>query len=207
MASKQGRIVPMNEFLFLAGTPWLDLLNTRPRVRSAEVDLLPDGHAVLDWLEKASDHHQLAPVPHAAHLDLPALHSTTLELRDLLADVAAALAAGRKVQDDIISTLNRILAAAPIVLEVDVTIGRLRADTRPLPGHPAALLHPVLRSVVDHIVAVELPTVRKCENLACVLFFVDTSRAHSRRWCSMATCGNRIKAARHYRRSRTPTVS
>ncbi|WP_405012414.1 CGNR zinc finger domain-containing protein [Kitasatospora sp. NBC_01539] len=34
------------------------------------------------------------------------------------------------------------------------------------------------------------------------LWFLDTSRNGMRRWCSMAGCGNRAKAARHYRRAR-----
>jgi predicted RNA-binding Zn ribbon-like protein len=33
-----------------------------------------------------------------------------------------------------------------------------------------------------------------------VLFFYDTSKNGTRRWHSMATCGNRTKAARHYAR-------
>ena len=32
----------------------------------------------------------------------------------------------------------------------------------------------------------------------------DTSRNHSRRWCSMESCGNRAKAKRHYRRMSEP---
>ncbi|MFJ7156130.1 CGNR zinc finger domain-containing protein [Streptomyces sp. NPDC101118] len=44
--------------------------------------------------------------------------------------------------------------------------------------------------------------IRKCAHEACVLHFFDTSRNGTRRWCSMAACGNRAKASRHYARSR-----
>ncbi|MCF3124658.1 CGNR zinc finger domain-containing protein [Streptomyces arenae] len=44
--------------------------------------------------------------------------------------------------------------------------------------------------------------IRGCAHEACVLHFFDTSRNGTRRWCSMAACGNRAKAARHYARSR-----
>jgi predicted RNA-binding Zn ribbon-like protein len=37
--------------------------------------------------------------------------------------------------------------------------------------------------------------VRKCEGTTCTLWFLDVSKAHARRWCSMAVCGNRAKAA------------
>lgn len=44
--------------------------------------------------------------------------------------------------------------------------------------------------------------IRGCAHEACVLHFFDTSRNGTRRWCSMAACGNRAKASRHYARSR-----
>ncbi|MEV7417603.1 CGNR zinc finger domain-containing protein [Streptomyces sp. NPDC089919] len=44
--------------------------------------------------------------------------------------------------------------------------------------------------------------IHKCASDTCVLHFFDTSRNGTRRWCSMAACGNRAKAARHYARSR-----
>ncbi len=40
--------------------------------------------------------------------------------------------------------------------------------------------------------------VRKCANPDCVLWFLDTTRSRTRRWCSMTGCGNRLKARRHY---------
>jgi predicted RNA-binding Zn ribbon-like protein len=43
---------------------------------------------------------------------------------------------------------------------------------------------------------------RPCANDECRLFLVDRSRANAARWCSMAACGNRMKARRHYQRVR-----
>ncbi|MEW6230587.1 MAG: CGNR zinc finger domain-containing protein [Bacillota bacterium] len=34
------------------------------------------------------------------------------------------------------------------------------------------------------------------------LWFLDTTRNHSRRWCSMRDCGNRVKVRRFYNRKR-----
>ncbi|MGV9554764.1 CGNR zinc finger domain-containing protein [Streptomyces sp. NPDC003401] len=44
--------------------------------------------------------------------------------------------------------------------------------------------------------------IRRCAHEACVLHFFDTSRNGTRRWCSMAACGNRAKASRHYARTK-----
>ncbi len=43
---------------------------------------------------------------------------------------------------------------------------------------------------------------RPCANPECRLFLIDHSRAGTGRWCSMSGCGNRMKARRHYSRTR-----
>jgi len=44
---------------------------------------------------------------------------------------------------------------------------------------------------------------RPCANADCHLFLIDHSKANTARWCSMAVCGNRMKARRHYQRLRS----
>jgi CGNR zinc finger/Putative stress-induced transcription regulator len=52
----------------------------------------------------------------------------------------------------------------------------------------------------------QLPSrLRPCDNTDCRLFLLDRSRANNARWCSMAVCGNRIKARRHHERVREAT--
>lgn len=47
----------------------------------------------------------------------------------------------------------------------------------------------------------ELPgRLRACANAECRLFLIDHSRPGTAKWCSMATCGNRMKARAHLRR-------
>ncbi|GHH42785.1 CGNR zinc finger domain-containing protein [Lentzea cavernae] len=45
---------------------------------------------------------------------------------------------------------------------------------------------------------------RPCANSECRLFLFDRSKANRARWCSMTACGNRMKARRHYERTRKP---
>lgn len=44
---------------------------------------------------------------------------------------------------------------------------------------------------------------RACANDECNLFLVDHSRPGIAKWCSMAACGNRMKARAHANRTRT----
>lgn len=43
---------------------------------------------------------------------------------------------------------------------------------------------------------------RPCANPQCQRFLLDRSKPNSARWCSMAECGNRMKARRHYQRAK-----
>ena len=41
-----------------------------------------------------------------------------------------------------------------------------------------------------------------CASEDCAWLFLDTSKNHTRRWCDMKTCGNRVKVSRHYERKK-----
>ena len=43
---------------------------------------------------------------------------------------------------------------------------------------------------------------RPCANDECHLFLIDRTKGNTARWCSMAVCGNRMKARRHHQRAR-----
>lgn len=68
------------------------------------------------------------------------------------------------------------------------------------------MLWPVVASAAELLVSVEqLPLLRICglhESGECGWLFLDETRNHTRRWCSMKDCGNRAKARRHYHRVR-----
>jgi predicted RNA-binding Zn ribbon-like protein len=65
------------------------------------------------------------------------------------------------------------------------------------------MLPPILQSAVDLLVSKnELGRVKQCEGDPCGWLFFDTSRNRSRRWCSMADCGNRAKARRFYKKEK-----
>jgi predicted RNA-binding Zn ribbon-like protein len=60
---------------------------------------------------------------------------------------------------------------------------------------PKMLLLPIAEAMGDLVCAKDFTLVRKCEGPTCTLWFLDVRKAHARRWCSMAVCGNRAKAA------------
>jgi predicted RNA-binding Zn ribbon-like protein len=61
----------------------------------------------------------------------------------------------------------------------------------------------VVQSAAMLLTSSRLDRVRQCKDDYCGWLFFDMSKNRSRRWCSMEDCGNRAKARRHYRKSRT----
>jgi predicted RNA-binding Zn ribbon-like protein len=72
-----------------------------------------------------------------------------------------------------------------------------------LPDRLDGLLWAVIWSAADLLTSDQLNSVKMCEADGCGWLFLDTSRNQSRRWCSMETCGNRAKAKRHYKKTRS----
>jgi len=60
-----------------------------------------------------------------------------------------------------------------------------------------ACLSAVATDAVDLLSGPDLARIRECERDHCSMLFLDTSHAGRRRWCDMALCGNREKAAKH----------
>jgi predicted RNA-binding Zn ribbon-like protein len=51
-------------------------------------------------------------------------------------------------------------------------------------------------AVSDVLLSEKMARVRTCDVHTCRWLFLDTSKNHTRRWCNMKVCGNRMKARR-----------
>jgi predicted RNA-binding Zn ribbon-like protein len=65
------------------------------------------------------------------------------------------------------------------------------------PDFPVWLL---AQSVSDLLLSDHAGRVRTCAVDTCRWLFLDTSKNHTRRWCNMKVCGNRMKARRFHAR-------
>jgi predicted RNA-binding Zn ribbon-like protein len=65
---------------------------------------------------------------------------------------------------------------------------------------PESLLAAIAEEIAQFVSSADFRYVRACPGQNCILFFLDQSRRHGRRWCSMAVCGNRAKQEAHLAR-------
>lgn len=137
---------------------------------------------------------------HTARRD--AAFERALELREALFRLFHSVARGEAPAPSDLDCLNRLLPDALCCLQVEPQDSGYawswagRADSLESP------LWRVAHSAAELLTGGELDRVRECDGATCTWLFLDHSRNRSRRWCDMATCGNRAKARRHYRRRR-----
>jgi predicted RNA-binding Zn ribbon-like protein len=66
------------------------------------------------------------------------------------------------------------------------------------------ILWSVACSAAELLTSEKADRVRECkDDRGCGYLFISQCKNHSRRWCSMESCGNRTKARRHYTKGRT----
>lgn len=63
-------------------------------------------------------------------------------------------------------------------------------------ANPTLPLWILSQSVADLLLADSMLQLRTCAADTCRWLFLDTSKNHTRRWCNMKVCGNRMKARR-----------
>lgn len=165
----------------LGEPPALDLLNTRWIAQTGPQDLLTDVAGARQWLADND-------------LDMPADEDTLNALiaaRDAILRVAKADSADDPhIADD----LNAVLAHGRIRRSLTAAGP---ADV-PEVADPAWLPAWLAADNLLHLLASSPERIKQCAHPHCVLWFLDTSKNGTRRWHSMAACGNRAKATRHY---------
>jgi predicted RNA-binding Zn ribbon-like protein len=134
-------------------------------------------------------------------------HSEAIILREAIYRIFVAIAdpEGRKqvaqADLDILTRFWRQAAQSRQMVDVD---GELKWEWNIQAEDLGRVLWPVTQSAVDLLSSDQRDRVGQCgDDRGCGFLFLDTSRNHSRRWCSMDSCGNRAKASRHYSRTKS----
>jgi predicted RNA-binding Zn ribbon-like protein len=155
----------------------LAMLNTTPVIDGVPTDDLGNRARALDWLVSVGG------------------TGSDAELR-LLLEVRAALQAVVRAELSP-AALAHFLADAALIPAI--TAGQITWTLSVAPDRALAV-----RAILawDALAKTSAGRLRPCANDECRMFLIDRSRAGTARWCSMAICGNRMKARRHYQKAR-----
>jgi predicted RNA-binding Zn ribbon-like protein len=188
-------------FAFVAERLWLDFVNSDTGARGT--DALHDFGRFVGWLEVAQvlDAERTGSMQRRA-LQQPAGALAVLgdarRVRAVLRALAERGAHGPDVRLEALGEINRVLGRSAGTRRVELRDDGTFARAFVAVGDAfAGLLIPIVESAADALILGELERVRRCADPRCGRVFQDETKNGRRRWCDMATCGNRAKAARH----------
>lgn len=128
------------------------------------------------------------------------VYARAIALREALYRIFSAVSEQESPRPADLAILNKVLSGA--MSRARIIRGQAGFEWGWESGEQSLdqFLWPIARSAAELLTSPELARVHECDSETCGWLFVDTSKNHSRRWCSMSDCGNRAKARRHYSR-------
>jgi predicted RNA-binding Zn ribbon-like protein len=195
-------------FAFIGERLWLDFVNS-DTVRAT--DALRDFDTLMVWLEAAAlvDGERSQGMRRRAREQPSGAAAALVDARRVRGALRTLAERGgpgstEQVRGEALGEINRVLGRSAGTRRVDRRgDGTYVRTFVPVGDAFAGLMIPIVESAADALILGELPRVRRCADARCARVFYDSTKNGRRRWCDMATCGNRAKAARHRQKLRS----
>ena len=200
--------MPENEhkFYFVGGQLSLDFINTLIGASDESVDFLREFSDLVSWLQQSGTLNgaqaKAALTSWGQRAEAKQVLDQARKLRSVLRETAERLSEGKTPGREALDEINRVLAQETGYNQLVRSADGYEFSFQPVRREAMHLLTPIARSAAELLGHSEPLRIRKCGNPVCSLYYYDTSKNRTRRWCSMAVCGNRMKAASFYERSR-----
>lgn len=208
LSARRGSPPSSPAFVFVGERLWLDFVNTDDVRRGTRIDMLRDFEALVRFLEIASvfEEERLQGMRRRAQQQPAGAAAALVDARRVRASLRVLAERGamsEKARGDALIEINRVLGRSAGTRRLEPRAdGSFARSFVPVGDAFAGLIIPVVESAADALIAGELARVRRCGDPRCSRVFFDATRNGRRRWCDMATCGNRAKAARFRERER-----
>ncbi|MFC6338820.1 hypothetical protein GIR22_03815 [Pseudomonas sp. CCM 7891] len=181
-------VTPQEPYV-LADDPVLDMLNTLANVDGVPLDFWQADTDVERWLVRLGWAEEGAlPVFQAA-----ALLGAARGLREVIRALLEQRKAGQQGDPAALNGFLRKAVSHPQLFWP--APGEVHLERQRKQQTPEQFLSPLAEAAAVLLVEGDFDLIRTCEHPECVLWFYDRTKAHKRRWCSMALCGNRHKVA------------
>ncbi|WP_119461404.1 CGNR zinc finger domain-containing protein [Rhodospirillaceae bacterium SYSU D60014] len=188
-------------FPFLGNAAWLDFVNTELSNGDDKIELLTGFDAFMRWgreaklIDRGEGHVLENAAPERFHPD--AVFEEALALRAELRKAVGDLTNGQTPGSPLLDQINKLLGDHPAVLSLKRTEGTWQIGSKPVVTGPRSVLARVAEDFARFMATADPMLLRRCASERCQIYFYDTSKNHTRRWCSMEFCGNRAKVAGH----------
>jgi predicted RNA-binding Zn ribbon-like protein len=190
----------VSEFVFVSGRVCLDLAGTKLWRRSLRTELLASPDDLRRWVTEAGLVDDPGPIGARGLARVRRLRESIYELASSWPSTEAERADSGCFEEALAEANDTARLPLP-KLQIDEAAQVSRT------GGIDEVLGAVARDAVDLLGSRQRSRMRECANPDCTRLFVDLSRSGARRWCGMAECGNKHKAASYrQRKKRTATA-
>ncbi|MBI5410691.1 MAG: ABATE domain-containing protein [Nitrospirae bacterium] len=200
-----------SDFLFVGNHPCLDFINTQMIQNGRLVDLLEGFSGLIVWLAQAGildkTEAKEAIRRWGGQPEGRRVFEEGRAFRAVLRAMVERIVNGKPVHQSAVEAINRLLRTRLGYSRLMRVQGRFEKRFQAVSQEASHLLAPLAEFAGNLLCAGDLSLVKKCRNSACILYFYDSTKNHARHWCSMSICGNRMKVAAHYQRTRSGSDS
>ncbi len=192
------------KFIKPSGELFFDLVNTVVIKEGKEVDLLKSTEDVFAWAVSAGviDEAGASKLMRYTKSDAVEFFKRARRFRNALRGVAVDLVGGKPISAGTVVQINKYLKLPFGFHQLNIEGGDPDLSFESSFATPESLLAPVAADAARLLMEGDPSKVKQCESGQCVLFFYDSTKNHSRRWCSMESCGNREKVKAFYKRKK-----
>jgi predicted RNA-binding Zn ribbon-like protein len=178
----------------------LEFINTVTVERGKQRDVLASPDDLARWWQAVCARYPdqcltegvVAPIAWTSDL-LAAIKALRRALRALITQVVDQ----QNVEEADLRPVNEVLAMGSAGLE-RTERGSVKAVTRLRDTEQGSVLVPVALSALRLFTEADWRRLHQCKHDRCVIFFYDTTKSGTRRWCSPG-CMNRARSIQHYR--------
>ncbi|MEM7336801.1 MAG: CGNR zinc finger domain-containing protein [Chloroflexota bacterium] len=196
-------------FEHVGGHSLLDWINSEIIVKGKRFDLLENNYEL--WLKWWIGVGQLDEALAAQLISLwrersetTAVFQKALQFRQAMRQMVVDIVGNQPISKTAVQQINDLLAKNKGHFQLTQLEGELNLDFQTNLGQedPNYWLGKLAQLAADFLTQTDFSRLKKCQNDSCIRFYLDTSRNRSRRWCSMESCGNRMKVAAYYDRQK-----
>ena len=188
-------------FQLVAGHPALDFANTLDWRFDPErrIDLLRSYESLLEFEVQSgiiSGTQAKRLLSQTSKRDSARALQRAIDLREVIDPLFRSVALGDRPRAGALDRFNEFLVELQIPASVVLRGSEFLLAPGDFSNRADGPLWPIVEGAARLLTSRERDQIRECGEPTCRWLFLDSSKNHSRQWCSMKICGNRAKIRR-----------
>ena len=196
--------INIDDIKFYGGRLCLDYINTvHDRFAEVKNDYLSNINDFIEWTFRSdvinsTNKKLLEKVVKKKPTEAQDFFIKAITLRELLYRLFLSIIQGKKIFQNDLDLFNKLLSDYFSKLELKQVEIHLYEGWSVPSDSLYSITAPIVKDAYELLLTGKQGRIKECPN--CGWLFYDSSKNGRRRWCSMDTCGSRIKALEWYKR-------